>query len=76
MHFLFNNNNKNEVITDQSLSRDGTLKRNPTLKSPERAHEFMPRSSKQIGANQLIIPCAYRNNICFAKIDFKAAAGQ
>ncbi len=70
MHFLYNNNNKNEVITDQSLSKDGTLKRNPTLKSPERAHEFMPRLSKQVGANQLIIPCAYRNNICFAKIDF------
>jgi len=70
IHFLFNSDRKNEVITDQSISRDGTLKRNPTLKSPERGYEFMPGLNKQVGANQLIIPCAYRNNLCFAKIDF------
>ncbi len=70
IHFLFNNDRKNQVITDQSISRDGTIKRNPTLKSPESGYEFMPAISKQVGVNQLIIPCAYRNNICFAKIDF------
>ena len=70
MHFLFNKDTKNEVISDQSISANGTLKRNPTLKSPERGYEFMPGLSKQVGSNQLIIPCAFRNNICFAKIDF------
>jgi len=70
IHFLFNNDRRYQVISDQSISADGTLKRNPTLKSPTRGYEFMPKLSKQVGANQIIIPCSYRNNICFAKIDF------
>ncbi len=70
VHFLFNSDRKYQVISDQSISPDGTIKRNPTLKSPHRGYEFMPKLSKQVGASQLIIPCAYRNNICFAKIDF------
>ena len=70
VHFLFNSDRKYQVISDQSIAPDGTIKRNPTLKSPQRGFEFMPKLSKQVGANQLIVPCAYRNNICFAKIDF------
>lgn len=70
VHFLFNNDRKYQVITDQSIAPDGTIKRNPTLKSQERGYEFMPALSKQIAASQLIIPCAYRGSLCFAKIDF------
>ena len=70
VHFLFNGDKKYQVISDQSITPDGTIKRNPTLKSPQRGYEFMPKHSKQVGANQIIVPCAYRNNICFAKIDF------
>lgn len=70
IHFLFNNDRKNQIITDQSITPDGTIKRNPTLKSQERGYEFMPALSKQVGASQLIIPCAYRGSLCFAKIDF------
>jgi hypothetical protein len=70
IHFLYNLNNKNEIISDQSIAADGTLKRNATLKSLEKGYEFMPQLAKQTGARQLIIPCAYRGYICFAKVDF------
>lgn len=70
IHFLFNSDKKNQIISDQSLSPDGTIKRNPTLKSEQKGYEFMPALSKQVGTNQIIIPCTYRNNICFAKVEF------
>jgi hypothetical protein len=70
IHFLFNMDGKNQIISDESIAADGTVKRNATLKSQERGYEFMSRYSKQVGARQLIIPCSYRNFICFAKVDF------
>jgi hypothetical protein len=70
IHFLFNADRKYQIVSDQGLSPDGTIKRYPTLKSDQKGYEFMPSLSKQTGANQIIIPCAYRNNICFAKVDF------
>lgn len=70
IHFLFNEDKKFEVVSNQGLSSDGTMKRYPTLKSTQKGYQFMPSLSRQTGASQLIIPCAYRNNICFAKVDF------
>ena len=71
IHFLFNEDRKYQVVSDQSVSTDGIVKRYPTLKSPQKGYEFMPSLSKQTGANQIIIPCAYRGGeICFAKVDF------
>ena len=70
IHFLFNDDRKYQIISDQAITPDGTIKRYPTLKSPQRGYEFMPSLSKQVGARQIIIPCVYRNNICFAKVDF------
>lgn len=70
IHFLFNNDRRYQIVTDQSVLPDGTVKRNPTLKSQEKGYEFMPGLSKQVGATQLIIPCSYRGSLSFAKIDF------
>jgi hypothetical protein len=70
IHFLFNDDRKYQIISDQAVSGDGTIKRYPTLKSEQKGYEFMPALSKQTGSGQIIIPCAYRNNICFAKVDF------
>lgn len=70
IHFLFNDDRKYQVISDQSITPNGTVKRYPTLKSMEKGYEFMPALAKQVGANQIIIPCAYRGNICFARVDF------
>jgi hypothetical protein len=69
IHFLFNTNNKNQIIADNSITPYGEIHRNPTLKSLEKGYEFMPRLSKQITARQIIVPCTYRGNICFAKVD-------
>jgi hypothetical protein len=70
IRFLYNSDRKYQIISDQGIAADGTVKRYATLKSPQRGYEFMPSLSKQVGANQIIIPCSYRNNFCFAKVDF------
>jgi hypothetical protein len=70
IHFLFNTDRKYQIISDQGIAADGNITRYPTLKSPQKGYQFMPNLSKQTGASQIIIPCAYRNNICFAKVDF------
>lgn len=70
IHFLFNDDKRNQIVSDQGLTPDGILTRHPTLKSQQKGYEFMPSLSKQIGARQVIIPCSYRSFICFAKVDF------
>ena len=52
------------------ISPDGKMNRNPTLKNLDKGYEFMPKYGKQVSAKQIIIPCLYRNYICFAKIDY------
>ena len=71
LHFLFNQQErKNLLLNDYSLAPDGQINRNPTLKNLDKGHEFMPKYGKQVSARQFIVPCNYRNYICFAKIDF------
>ncbi|HJS53500.1 MAG TPA: hypothetical protein VJ765_03120 [Chitinophagaceae bacterium] len=71
LHFLFNlQEKKNLLLNDFSLSRDGQITRNPTLRGLDKGHEFLPKYGKQISAKQFIVPCFYRNYICFAKIEF------
>lgn len=71
LHFLFNElERRNQLIADQSITWDGRLKRNPTLKSLDKGYEFMPKFAKQVSSKQIIVPCTMRNYICFAKIDY------
>ena len=71
LHFLFNMQEKrNLLMNDFSLSPDGQVTHYPTLKGLDKGHEFMPKYGKQISAKQFIVPCFYRNYICFAKIEF------
>ncbi len=71
LHFLFNElERRNQLIADQSITYDGRLKRNPTLKSLDKGFEFMPKFAKQVSGKQIIVPCTMRNYICFAKIDY------
>jgi hypothetical protein len=71
IHFLYNLTEKRDkFITDNILTASGEMIRNPTLRTVERGFEFMPKLSKQIGARQIIVPCSYRSQICFAKIEF------
>jgi hypothetical protein len=71
IHYLFNIDERRGLfLNDFTLSPDGQVAANPTLKNLDRGYEFMPKYGKQVSANQLIIPCFYRNYICFAKLEF------
>jgi len=71
LHFLFNNYERRlQLLNDFSLEPTGKINRNPTLKNLERGYDFMPKFGKQVSARQMIIPCLYRNYICFAKVDY------
>jgi hypothetical protein len=71
LHFLFNQQERrNNLLSDFSVTPDGKISRNPTLKNLDKGYEFMPKYAKQVSARQMIIPCMYRNYICFAKIDY------
>ncbi|NOT49863.1 MAG: hypothetical protein HOP10_01125 [Chitinophagaceae bacterium] len=71
LHFLFNfQERRNNLLTDFSIGTDGQLNRNPTLKNLDKGYDFMPKYAKQVGARQMIIPCGYRNYLCFAKLEY------
>ncbi|HEV2831133.1 MAG TPA: hypothetical protein VGW31_04070 [Hanamia sp.] len=71
LHFLFNElERRQQLLSDQSVTGSGQLTRNPPLRSLDRGYEFMPRYAKQVSASQIIVPCLYRNYICFAKIEY------
>lgn len=71
LHFLFNNLEKRvNLLNDFSVQPDGKITRNPTLKNLDRGYELMPKFAKQVSARQVIIPCIYRNYICFAKLEY------
>ncbi len=71
LHFIFNDiTRRDKLLMDKTLSLDGTLKRNPTLRTYDQGYEFMPRFAKKIGPRQVIIPSTVRGKICFAKVDF------
>ncbi|HMH22890.1 MAG TPA: hypothetical protein VK563_13985 [Puia sp.] len=71
LHFLFNQyERRNMLLNDQSISPDGKITRYPTLKNLDKGYDFMPRYGRQVSSWQTIVPCMYRNYLCFAKIDF------
>lgn len=70
IHYLFNVQEKRQtVFSDQTISPEGQLTRSATLKNLDRGYEFMPRLAKQVSANQMIVPCQFRNYVCFAKVE-------
>ena len=71
VHFLFNQlERRTQLLTDQSITPDGQVNRSPTLRNLDKEYQFMPRFSKHVSNNEIIVPCQYRNFICFAKIEF------
>ncbi|MBG9376870.1 hypothetical protein I5907_11525 [Panacibacter sp. DH6] len=70
-HFLFNQLEKRtQLLTDQSLSPDGEINRSPTLRNLSKEYQFMPKFAKQVSGYELVVPCQYRNYICFAKVEY------
>lgn len=71
LHFLYNTPERRSLLLmDQSVSGTGKVTINPPFKNLDRGYQFMSRYGKQVSASQVIIPCTYRNYICFAKIEF------
>src|ERR1700694_5456873 len=71
IHYIFNMDEKRTLLlNDFMLSPDGQINHNPTLKNLDKGYEFLPKYGKQVSSYQIIIPCYYRNYICFAKIEF------
>ncbi len=71
VHFLFNVQEKREMIlSDQSISPDGQVTRSPTFKNLDKGYDFMPKEGKQVGSRQWVVPCQYRNYVCFSRIEF------
>ena len=73
LHFVFNQEEKRQqLLNDYTLTANGELNRNPTLKNLDKGFEFLPKFGKQVSARQVIIPCYYRNFVCFAKLEFNS----
>lgn len=71
LHLLFNlYERRTLLLNDQSISPDGKITRNPTLKNLDREIDFLPRFGKQVSSKALVLPCYYRNSLTFAKIEF------
>lgn len=71
INFLFNQFEKRTLLLQaQSIDPQGKRAEAPTLKSLDRGYQFMPRYLKQIGSRSVLVPCQYRNYLCFAKIEF------
>ena len=71
IHYIFNMDEKRTLLlNDFTLSPDGQINHNPTLKNLDKGYEFLPKYGKQVSSYQVLIPCFYRNYICFAKIEF------
>lgn len=71
LHFLFNQQERRtNLLTDYSITPAGEMTRNPTLKNLDKGYDFLPKYGKQVSAHQIIIPCLYRNSVCFAKVEY------
>lgn len=71
IHFIFNEmQRRNRLLTDKSITGSGKIERHPPMHNLDRGYEFMPRYGKQVSLSEMIIPCIYRNSICFARIKF------
>ncbi len=70
-NFLFNQFAKRTLLLQsESIDINGKIKEAPTLKELDKGYQFMPRYMKQVSSKEVLIPCQYRNYLCFAKIEF------
>ncbi len=71
VRFLYNTLERRErMLTSVTANAGGQINRDPTLRNLDKGYEFMPRFGKQVGLKEIVLPCMYKNYICFAKLDF------
>lgn len=72
LHYLYNQQERSiSLLSSQSITPEGKVIRNPTFKNLDKGYDFMPRYAKQVGARSLLVPCTFRQNLCFAKLDLQ-----
>jgi hypothetical protein len=71
IHFLFDEQERHKQITyDQIIKQDGKLSNKSLLRGLNLRYQLMPSFTTQVSSYEIIIPCRYRNYICFAKISY------
>ena len=71
VNFLYNQFSKRTLLLQsQSIDPSGKVTLNPTFRELDRGYQFMPHFAKQVSSREVLIPCQYRNYLCFAKIEF------
>ena len=71
VNFLFNQFVKRTLLLQaERIDPQGKLSQSPTLKSLDRGYQFMPRYIRQVSSREVLIPCQYRNYLCFSKVEF------
>lgn len=71
INFLFNQFvRRTLLLQSESINPQGKVEQTPTLKELDRGYQFMPRYVKQVSSHEVLVPCQYRNYLCFAKIEF------
>ena len=71
INFLFNEFSKRTLLLQsESVTPGGKKTEAPTLPNLDKGYQFMPRYVKQVSSREVLVPCQYRNFLCFAKIEF------
>lgn len=69
--FLFNDfNTRNSRIQLATLNAAGQVDMRSLAAGTSNDPDWLPRSGKQVGLKELVVPCLRRKQICFAKIVF------
>jgi hypothetical protein len=69
--FLFNDfNTRVSKIQLATVSGDGKLDMRSLAEGTANDPDWLPRSAKQVGLKELVVPCLRRRQLCFAKIVF------
>ena len=72
MSFVYHQKQKgvHQLIVN-TLSKEGQLLKGNSIILNEKNYEWMPKSLKQVGAHEAILPYQFKNKIGFAKIQIK-----
>ena len=71
IHFLFiENAGQTPVMYEQALTGDGSLSEKLPLKNLDLRYEIITSGGKEVSSYEIIFPCLYRDNICFAKVEY------
>jgi hypothetical protein len=71
-HFVYQKKEKGvSQFLINAMTKEGQLVKGENIILAEKKFEWMPRSLKQIGENEAIVPYQYKDKIGFAKIQIK-----